>query len=275
MFPLIGVMELAETAADQADSLLLFDCRAALGDLEKGRHDFEAGHIPGAVHADLDRDLSSPPGDGGRHPLPVRAKLEARFQDWGVSSDCVLVCYDQNNGAFAGRFWWLARWLGHENVRVLDGGLDAWVSGGNDLETECRQRSKGNFSATEPLTRSCELKDVLSQEHQLLDARDAVRFRGEQEPIDPVAGHIPGAVCVPFSGNLSDGHFKSAEDLDRHFRALGLNRSDDLVCYCGSGVTAIHNILALKIAGYPEPALYAGSWSEWIRDPERPVATGD
>ena len=275
MFPLIGISDLTEALADQTDNFLLFDCRAALGNLEKGRQDFAAGHIPGAVHADLDRDLSSPPGDGGRHPLPDRQVLEARFQDWGVNSDSTLVCYDQNHGAFAGRFWWLARSLGHENVRVLDGGLDAWVSAGNDLETEYQPRSKGSFRASEPLTRSCELKDVLSDEHQLLDARDTVRFRGEQEPIDPVAGHIPGAVCAPFSDNLADGRFKSAEDLNGRFQTLGFSSSDNLVCYCGSGVTAIHNILALKIAGYPEPALYAGSWSEWIRDPKRPVATGD
>jgi len=275
MHPLISITELKEAITGSPDSILLFDCRAALGNLEKGREDFEAGHIPGAVHADLDRDLSSAPGDGGRHPLPARADLEASFQAWGINNDSALVCYDQNTGAFAGRFWWLARWLGHENVRVLDGGLDAWIASGNHLETECIERSPGNFRATEPLTRSCDISDVLSDEHRLLDARDAARFRGDQEPIDPVAGHIPGAICVPFPGNLNEGRFKSAEDLAEHFSGLGLSKDDTLTCYCGSGVSAIHNILALKIAGYPEPALYAGSWSEWIRDPERPVATGD
>ncbi len=271
MHPLISVTELHQRQGE----FLLFDCRAALGNLEQGRQDFEAGHIPGAVHADLDKDLSSAPGDEGRHPLPERSDLEKRFRDWGVNEDSILVCYDQNSGAFAGRFWWLARWLGHESVMVLDGGLDAWSNEGYSLEEEIPARDPGNFMASTPLTKVCGVSDVLTEDHQLLDARDAARFRGEQEPIDPIAGHIPGAQCLPFPENLEDGRFRSAEQLAKRFSDAGLEKDQNITCYCGSGVSAIHNILALMIAGYPEPALYPGSWSEWIRDPERPVATGD
>ncbi len=271
MHPLIKATELNASLKD----VLIFDCRATLGNLDKGLEDFNAGHIPGAVHADLDSDLSCAPGDGGRHPLPQREALEAKFRAWGIDSHSHLICYDQNNGAFAARFWWLARWLGHACVQILDGGLDAWTSYDYPTEMASTERAPGNFTASEPLTRTCQLEEVLSGHHKLLDARDAARFRGEQEPIDPVAGHIPGAVCAPFSANLIDGHFRSAEELAERFADLGIGPQDQLTCYCGSGVTAIHNILALMIAGYPEPALYPGSWSEWIRDPQRPVATGD
>lgn len=143
MHPLTTIEELY----DNLDDVLIFDCRAALGDLEKGRQDFEAGHIPGAVHADLDKDLSTPPGDGGRHPLPQRDTLESRFRDWGICQTSRLVCYDQNSGAFAGRFWWLARWLGHQDVQVLDGGLDAWLANGFTTETGEHPRENGDFQA--------------------------------------------------------------------------------------------------------------------------------
>jgi thiosulfate/3-mercaptopyruvate sulfurtransferase len=265
----------AELAADKA--LIVFDCRFSLLDKPAGRRSWEAGHIPGARFADLEQDLSSPAGKGGRHPLPDRDALAARFRAWGVNDDSRLVCYDQASGALAGRFWWLARWLGHAAVRVLDGGLDAWIAASLPTDHETALPAPGNFRARAPLTRVVSVADVAvadapGAKGKLLDAREAARYRGEQESIDPVAGHIPGAISAPFSDNLAAGRFKSPEQLRARFAALGLDPQQDIFSYCGSGVTATHNILALKLAGYPEPALYPGSWSEWITDPARPVA---
>jgi thiosulfate/3-mercaptopyruvate sulfurtransferase len=265
----------AELAADKTS--IVFDCRFSLLDKPAGRRSWEAGHIPGARFADLERDLSSPAGKGGRHPLPDRAELAARFRAWGVNNDSPLVCYDQASGALAGRFWWLARWLGHEGVRVLDGGLDAWIAAGLPTDREAVDPAPGNFRPRQPLTRIVSIADVSGADapgapRKLLDAREAARYRGEQESIDPVAGHIPGAISAPFAENLAAGRFKSPEDLRARFAALGLDPTQEIVSYCGSGVTATHNILALKLAGFPEPALYPGSWSEWITDPARPVA---
>jgi len=260
----------AELADD--DALIVFDCRFALLDPAAGRRAYDAGHIPGARHADLERDLSSAAGDGGRHPLPDRDTLAARFRTWGVDNESRLVCYDQNSGAFAARLWWLVRWLGHDQVRLLDGGLDAWVGAGFKLATTAPELAAGNFRAGEPLTRTL-TAEQLGDADWLIDAREAARYRGEHEPIDTAAGHIPGAINAPFAGNLSDGTFRSPAELRTRFEALGIADDDNVACYCGSGVTAAHNILALKLAGYPEPALYPGSWSEWIRDPTRPIAT--
>ncbi len=270
----------AELAADK--SQIVFDCRFSLVDKAAGRRAWEAGHIPGARFADLEQDLSSPAGKGGRHPLPDRDALAARFRAFGVNYDSKLVCYDQNSGALAGRFWWLARWLGCERVRVLDGGLDAWIAAGLPTNRDPVDPAPGNFRPREPLTRvrtAAELEGIAvpgagpaDSKFQLLDARDAARYRGEQETIDPVAGHIPGAISVPFADNLAGGRFKSPAELRKRFAELGIDPKREIVCYCGSGVTATHDILALKLAGYPEPALYPGSWSEWITDPARPVA---
>jgi thiosulfate/3-mercaptopyruvate sulfurtransferase len=264
-----------ELAADAA--CVVFDCRFSLADKDAGRRAWEASHIPRARFVDLERDLSSVPGKGGRHPLPDRETLASRFRACGVNDNSALVCYDQNSGALAGRFWWLARWLGHEDVRVLDGGLDAWLAAGLLSNREAVNPVPGNFRARPPLTRVSTAADVAAAARpgaklQLLDARDAARYRGEQETIDPVAGHIPGAMSVPFTDNLAAGRFKSPSELQKRFAGLGLDPRREIVCYCGSGVTATHNILALRLAGYPEPALYAGSWSEWITDPARPVA---
>ena len=270
---------IAPEALAVEDGCVVVDCRFVLTDKEAGRRAFEGGHIPGARFADLERDLSSPAGKGGRHPLPDREALAARFRLWGVDNDSKLVCYDQASGALAGRFWWLARWLGHADVRVLDGGLDAWIAAGLPTDREAATPKPGNFQPRAPLTRVCTADHVARATRpgapfQLLDARDAARFRGEQETIDPVAGHIPGAVSAPFSDNLSAGRFKSPDALRQRFAALGIDPARETISYCGSGVTATHNSLALKLAGYPEPTLYAGSWSEWITDPARPVAKG-
>lgn len=255
-------------------SIVVFDCRFSLADADAGRRAYDAGHIPGARFADLERDLSGAPGDGGRHPLPDRDELAGRLRAWGVDDDTTIACYDDSSGAVAGRFWWLVRWLGHERVSVLDGGLAAWLAAGFGIDTGRVDPAPGSFTARDALTRSCTADDIIQGAGQLIDARDAARFRGESEPFDAVAGHIPGAVCAPFSDNLENGRFKSPAALRERFDALGLDPDTDIVCYCGSGVTATHNILALLVAGFPEPVLYAGSWSGWITDPDRPIARG-
>ncbi len=251
----------------------VLDCRARLGDPGAGRQAYAQGHIPGAVHADLDRDLADPPGSNGRHPLPTRERWLATCRRWGLNDEDAVVTYDDVGGAFAARAWWMLRWLGHSNVAVLDGGLHAWqrIQPG-PLQTESPVPAPGNFSDRTPLTRTVAAAEITPGTHStLVDARVSARFEGQEEPIDHTAGHIPGAVCLPNGDNLTaDGYFKPASEL--HARFAGL--SEDIICYCGSGVTAAHNILAMVSAGLPEPALYPGSWSEWIEDPSRPIATG-
>lgn len=262
---LISAPQLAEIVGQ---SVRILDCRARLGDPEFGLRVYAAAHISGAIRADLDSDLAADPGDRGRHPLPDPETLAASARAWGVNDSDQVVVYDDASGAFAARAWWCLRWLGHEAVAVLDGGLGAWTQ---PLTTSTSTITPGNFSIRASLTRTIDAATLAVQltTHELVDARTAERFNGEQEPIDPVAGHIPGAVCLPFQDNLeANGRFKSASDLGARFAGL----SDDVICYCGSGVTAAHNVLAMRIAGRPEPVLYPGSWSEWIVDPMRPRA---
>lgn len=255
-------------------SAVVFDCRFSLMDSEQGRREYEAAHIPGARFADLEKDLSAPRrSSGGRHPLPDRAELAERFQAFGVTNGSRVVCYDQNNGAVAARLWWLTRWLGHAKVSVLDGGLDAWLANGFRTDSESVSPILGDFTLGEPLTKLCTADGLADADVNLLDARDTARFRGEVEPMDAVAGHIPGAISAPFTDNLDNGRFKSPDALRAGFAELNINPEIDTVCYCGSGVTANHTILALLLAGFREPVLYAGSWSDWITDPKRPVAT--
>jgi len=200
--------------------------------------------------------------------LPDRERLRDRFRAWGVDDEDQIVVYDDAGGAFAARAWWCARWLGHPAVAVLDGGFAAWQG---PLSQACPAVEPGNFSIRAPLTREIDAPALLARLDgaALVDARARPRFDGAEEPIDPVAGHIPGAVCLPFQENLdASGRFKSAAELAERFRDV----PDDAVCYCGSGVTAAHNVLAMRIAGRPEPILYPGSWSEWIQDPGRPRA---
>ena len=253
----------------------VIDCRASLTDPTAGPTAYADGHIPGALFADLATDLSGPliPGVTGRHPLPDAGTLAATFGSWGVDAHTQVVAYDAGNGAYAARAWWLFRWLGHSAVAVLNGGLAAWLAEGYPVHSVAEHRAPTAFPVRETLTRVVSVAEVIDRRASmdLVDARAEARFRGEVEPIDPVAGHIPGARCLPFEGNLgSDGRFSSPELLRRRFEA-GLNTDKELVCYCGSGVTACHNILAMRYAGLPEAALYAGSFSEWIRDPARPV----
>lgn len=264
--------------------LVILDCRFALEDPDYGQRSYAEGHIAGADFADLERDLSGPVTRGvtGRHPLPEAADLIERLQAWGVSNDSMVVLYDDGPGAFAARAWWLLAWLGkRDGVFILDGGLKAWHAAGLPLSLDAPTTARGNFSGSpDPsLVLSAEqlLKRLQRPQLTLLDARGLPRFRGEVEPIDPVAGHIPGAQCAAFTDNLgADGRFLPAEQLKQRFAEKLAGRSpQELVAYCGSGVTACHNLFALCLAGYPLGTLYAGSWSEWITDPQRAIATGD
>lgn len=275
--PLVSVQQLS--ASLQAPDLLLVDTRFKLEDPDYGRAAHEQAHIPGAVYLDLDQDLSSPtvPGETGRHPLPDPALLEARLREIGLRRHDLVVVYDDGPGFFAARLWWLLHWLGHPRVAVLDGGFAAWQKAGLAVTAEQHVRPwPGDFIASPDDAMVISAEQILQHyaELQLLDARAAERFRGEIEPIDPVAGHIPGALCLPCAGNIApDGLWRDGASLRQRFPALGDGQRR--VTYCGSGVTACHNILAAAVAGLPWPTLYAGSWSEWIVDPSRPIATGD
>ena len=267
--------ETLKTMLDASTPLRIFDCRARLSDSNQGRVLFAEGHIKGAIHADLDADLAGPPGDQGRHPLPNFDAWLTRVQQWGLQDQEQVVLYDDMGGQMAARGWWMFRWLGHEATAVLDGGLPRWR---RPLESGvAKTSSPSDFKPKQTLTRLWQVGDVeqnLHQStHQLVDARSVERWRGEQEPIDPVAGHIPNALCLPSTGNLApSGLFKSAEDLRKRFADVS---SMNTVCYCGSGITAAHNILAMRHAGLAEPVLYADSWSGWITDSRRPIAQTD
>jgi thiosulfate/3-mercaptopyruvate sulfurtransferase len=258
------------------------DCRYRLADLTFGRTAYAASHIPGAVFADILDDLSGPvvPGRTGRHPLPDVAALAGRLSAWGIDRAVQVVAYDDRGGAMAARLWWLLRWLGHEQVAVLDGGWPAWLDAGFPVRGDLETRAVRRFM---PAVRPELLAEVglVARVRQdpawcVLDARAAERFRGENETIDRVAGRVPGAVSAPYADNLApDGRFKPAAELrERYAGLLGDVSAAHAVCYCGSGVTAAHDLLALAHAGLGEGRLYAGSWSEWITDPSRPVATG-
>ncbi len=256
----------------------VLDCRFSLADPFAGRRAYERGHIPGAQYADLERDLSSPhvAGVTGRHPLPPVEQLAKRFGSWGIAKDTQVVVYDDNSGAIAARAWWLLRWLGHDAVALLDGGFDAWAAMGGELHTEPVKITPVEFESAarhHMLVDADQVAEMLQHaESRVFDARAPERFRGEVEPIDPVAGHIPGARSLPFADNLRDGGFRSREELQAHFRvALGTARPEMCAVYCGSGVTACHGVLAAEHAGLPGLKLYAGSWSDWITDTSRGV----
>lgn len=262
----------------QSPDIVVVDCRFSLADTELGRRQYLQDHISGARYAHLDEHLSGPviTGRTGRHPLPDQTAFIAQLSAWGISNQSRVIAYDGSNGAHAARLWWMLRWVGHGNVLVLDGGYQQWQSSGFPVTSEQPVPTPAAFTPAASLTRSYQASTLDASLMKLVDARDQARFDGEMEPIDPVAGHIPGAVCLPFVTNVDEsGRFLPAADLASRFRQRGLQESDNLVCYCGSGVTAAHNILALVHAGYPEPALYPGSWSEWITDPARPIATRD
>ena len=278
---LIGPEQLA--ARQQTPGLVILDCRSALEDPDYGQRSYAQGHIEGARFADLNRDLSSPvvKGRTGRHPLPDSDTLVERLRAWGISNDSDIVLYDDGPGMYAARAWWLLAWLGkREGVYLLDGGLKAWHAAGLPLSLDAPGGEPGDFTGDPDMSlvlSASRLQGRLGRpEMTLIDARAEARFRGEVEPIDPVAGHIPGAQCVAFNENLGpDGRFLPPEQLKQRFADKLQDRpAESLVSYCGSGVTACHNLFALCLAGYPLGTLYAGSWSEWIVDPEREVATG-
>jgi len=277
---LISVDELRGLLED-ARPVLVLDCEFDLAAPEKGGQIYAAGHLPGARHAHLDDDLAgNPDGANGRHPLPDREAFGAWLRRLGLNSGQQAVAYDSNGGAWAARAWWLLRWMGHRQVAVLDGGKPAWVAAGLPIEAGTPPRPhEGDFTAGQPLvgapvTAAEVLANIDGGEAQVLDARDPSRFRGDPNPLDPVAGHIPGARNRFFRDNLgSDGRFRSAGELAAEFTALLQGRP--ALLQCGSGVTACHNALAMEIAGLPANRLYPGSWSEWISDPTRPVAKGE
>lgn len=276
--PLISVSEL-NNAQLSGKPLLIFDCSFDLSDYAKGRREYDREHIPGAVFADLHTNLSSPlesAASGGRHPLPQREF----FADWlakvGLSQDTLAVVYDRNRFNFCGRLWWMLRWVGHANVAVLDGGLQAWKASGGQITSEGQARAPGNFQLAPSLTSLVDADYVFTQlgqaDHVLIDARAPERYRGQVEPIDRVAGHIPGAINRPFAANLrDDGTFKSPAELRSEFMQLLNGEGKNIIHYCGSGVSATPNVLAMELAGLGSSALYGGSWSDWSSRDGYPV----
>jgi len=267
--PLISPEELAR----RLEEVAVLDVRYRLGG-PPGRSEFEAGHVPGAAYVDMDDDLAGPPGEGGRHPLPEAEGFLAAMRRSGVSRGRPVVVYDDWEGRAAARCWWLLRHHGHDDVRVLDGGWGAWRAAGGEVETgPARPRPAGDL---EGQPGAMPVVDALSAMgvSVLVDARAPERFRGENEPVDPVAGHVPGAVNVPTEANLdADGRFRTPEELRDLYAAVGVTDGVDAAAYCGSGISACHDLLALEVAGV-RGALYPGSWSEWVASSSRPVATG-
>jgi thiosulfate/3-mercaptopyruvate sulfurtransferase len=266
--------------------LAVVDCRFDLMNPGAGRQAYLKAHIPGARYADLNRDLSAPIGPHtGRHPLPSPDAFAARLGAMGIGNDSQVVAYDEANGSIAARLWWMLRWLGHGAVAVLDGGFKAWTAHGGALQSgeagpEAAESKARQFTPridTDSVVSTAQLERALrGREAVLVDARAQERYAGTVEPIDSVAGHIPGAVNHPFTANLgADGRFLPAAELKRRWEErLPGSGLENLVAMCGSGVTACHNLLSLEVAGFVGGKLYAGSWSEWIRDPRRPIARG-
>ncbi len=262
---------------------VILDCRHDLMNPDFGRNAFAEGHIESAQFANIDTDLSGPKKDAdgvfrGRHPLPDRAALLETLRRWGINDDTQVVAYDAHGGMYAARLWWLLRWLGHGAVAVLDGGLAAWSTAGLPLVTAVTERPRGNLAEKATLVRKVSVGDLVenldAKRLQVVDARANDRFRGENETIDPVGGHIPGARNRFFKDNLQgDGRFKDAATLKQELAPI-IGTPSNAVMQCGSGVTACHNLLALEIAGLSGAALYPGSWSEWCADSTRPIATG-
>ena len=257
--------------------LRLADTRFDLKAADAGRKAYASGHLPGAIYFDLDDDLSVPPGPAtGRHPLPDMTVFAEKLGVRGIGNEHLVVVYDDASGLFSGRLWWMLRYAGHDRVKVLDGGLTAWRETGGDVTTDVPSYRRATFELDlrhemradkEYLSRHIGDPEVL-----LVDARAAERFRGEIEPLDPTPGHIPGAVNRPFADNLEGGRFRAPALLRERYAVA--EEVEDVVVYCGSGVSAAHDVLAMEEAGLPLPRLYVGSWSEWCRDPAAPVATG-
>lgn len=273
----------AETLADALGrddlDLVVVDCRFTLTDPAAGERAYAQSHLPGAAYAHLDRDLSDHGKQGqGRHPWPEAADFTAKLGAWGISPQTQVVAYDDGDGAYAARLWFLLRTLGHERVAVLDGGWKRWTALGlpveMDIRTPVRTRYEASFD-TDQLLDAAQVQAHLDEGGVLVDVRAAERFRGEVEPLDRVAGHVPGARNRPYALNSSEGRFKSQQQLAEEFRDWLQGRDPrDVVAMCGSGVTACHHLLAMAHAGLPGAKLFTGSWSGWISDPARPVAKG-
>ncbi len=294
---LISSAQLQALMAQRAP-LRVFDCSFDLMQPSAGQAQYLASHIPGAIYADLDKALSArhgvagshgvltsggadAPASGGRHPLPNREKFALWLSSIGFSNDMQAVVYDRNGANYCGRLWWMLKWAGHRNVAVLDGGLQAWQAAGGAINSgEEAAHFQTSFQLAPPLATLVDAPTVLarlgSPGQTLIDARAAPRFRGDTEPMDPVAGHIPGALNRPFGLNLKpDGTFKPASELRAEFEELLAGRDPaTVVHHCGSGVSALPNLIAMEVAGLSGTALYAGSWSDWCSDPHRPVARG-
>lgn len=278
---LVSVESLAAHLEDPA--WRVFDCRHDLKNTEYGQQAFLKGHIPGAQYLHLDRDLSGPmTGKNGRHPLPDIESFARRMRECGVGPETQVVAYDNEGGIFASRLWWMLRWLGHERAALLDGGLPGWRRAKLPLQVEVPSVAPGDFQPKPRETAQVDVAYVLARLHSpemmLIDARGEDRYAGENETLDPVAGHIPGALNRFYFENLDDAgcFFKPADELRAEFDDLLDGRAPETVVQqCGSGVTACHNLLAMEIAGLTGSKLYVGSWSEWCSDPSRPIATGD
>jgi thiosulfate/3-mercaptopyruvate sulfurtransferase len=260
-------------------NLVIFDCRYSIAEPELGYQEYQEGHIPGALYASLEDELTGEiiPGETGRHPLPEVKDLVEKLSAWGVGQDTQVVIYDHSSGAFAARLWWLLNWLGHEKAAVVNGGWETWMKNVGLVEKEENTGNSGKFIPTlrEDLVVETQFVDSirLSPEYLLLDSRSPERYHGIEENIDPVAGHIPGAISVPYQDNLTkDDLFKTEKELKERFsKILGKTSPEKTVFYCGSGVSAIHNIIAMRKAGFEMAKLYPGSWSMWITDPSRPI----
>jgi thiosulfate/3-mercaptopyruvate sulfurtransferase len=263
--------------------VVVVDSRFALDDPPKGRQDYLAGHIPGAIYANLDEDLCGPivPGVTGRHPLPVMEEFVGKVADWGIDNQTQVVVYDDAGGMYAGRLWWMMRWLGHERVALLDGDWRKWVREGRPVAAGEETNAPTNFvPAPQPgLAASVdEVLAALEDDHVVIaDSRDEPRYMGEASGLDPVAGHIPGAISAWFGHNLNeDGTWRTSEELHERFVEIlgdpdGETMPEEVIFYCGSGVSGVHNIIALARAGLGDARLYPGSWSHWIADPDRPI----
>ncbi len=277
---LISVAELQQHLGNPDWAIV--DCRFSLNDPDRGRRDYLAAHIPGAVYAHLDKDLAGlvVPGQTGRHPLPPVNLFVHTLSQWGIDARVQVVVYDDLGGAFAARLWWMLRWVGHDNVAVLDGGWPHWQQAGYPVRSGVEERPRRTFSARLRPELLVEVTEVAAAARGagacVMDARSPERYRGENETIDPVAGRIPGAISAPYADNLGpDGLFLPPAELQaRYEKLLGEARPAQAIVYCGSGVTAAHNLLAMAHAGLGDGRLYAGSWSEWITNRDRPITTG-
>ena len=261
---------------------IIFDCRCDISDSSYGVNAYNEGHIENSIFVDVDHDLASEKtANSGRHPLPDPQLLSEKLSQWGMTNNKQAIVYDDAGGAFASRMWWVLKWLGHTNVAVLDGALGAWMSNGGKLSTKPTIFERDVFNPNIKNDMHVSIKDVEEAQYKMskliLDARSKERYLGIKDEVDPVAGHIPGAISHPLGKNLDkNGHFRSPEELRLNFNKLiGDTASSDIISMCGSGITACHNILALEISGIKGVPLYVGSWSEWITDKSRPIAKID